>query len=138
MFRTYRASGGGTGARCHVCRFPLTLCWRTAYQEQMDEKYGNQQEALATADVLYKEVPCAWVKVVQRFVTACMIVGGTGAGTGVSTLGAIVLETMGWTDWSGLLLNGPEYIRGWLEETDEVDGLRCPRLLRLFWLLAHC
>ncbi|KAK1837594.1 hypothetical protein CCHR01_19785 [Colletotrichum chrysophilum] len=36
MFRTYRASGGGTGARCHVCRFPLTLCWRTAYREQMN------------------------------------------------------------------------------------------------------
>uniref|UniRef100_L2GHG1 Uncharacterized protein n=1 Tax=Colletotrichum fructicola (strain Nara gc5) TaxID=1213859 RepID=L2GHG1_COLFN len=138
MFRSYRARGGGKGAQCHACRFPLTLCWRTVYREQMDEWYGNEQEALEREDILYKEVQCVWVKAVQRFVTACMIVGGIGAGTGVSTLGAMVLEVMGWSDWSGLLSNGPEHIRGWLEEMDEVDGLWCPRLLRLFWLLAHC
>ncbi|KAE9565761.1 hypothetical protein CGMCC3_g18057 [Colletotrichum fructicola] len=95
MFRSYRARGGGKGAQCHACRFPLTLCWRTVYREQMDEWYGNEQEALEREDILYKEVQCVWVKAVQRFVTACMIVGGIGAGTGVSTLGAMVLEVMG-------------------------------------------
>lgn len=74
----------------------------------------------------------------QRFVTACIIIGDVRAGAGVSTLGATVLEEMGWSDWTGLELNGLEHIREWLEEADEVDGLRCPRLLRLFWLLAHC
>ncbi|KAK1519798.1 hypothetical protein CABS01_16566 [Colletotrichum abscissum] len=138
MFRVYRARGGGAGARCNRCRFPVTLCWRTAYREEMDELHGNEEEALASGAVLYREVQCEWVKVVQRYVAACMVVGGGGPATGVSVLGATVLEGMGWSDWMGLASNGPEHIRGWLEETDEVDGLRCPRLLRLFWLLSNC
>ncbi|KAM5528302.1 hypothetical protein FOXYSP1_19571 [Fusarium oxysporum f. sp. phaseoli] len=40
MFRRYRVCGGGLGARCTHCRFPLMLCWRTAYSEEMDLKYG--------------------------------------------------------------------------------------------------
>ncbi|KAF5483165.1 hypothetical protein CGCA056_v015076 [Colletotrichum aenigma] len=102
MFRSYRARGGGKGARCHACRFPLTLCWRTVYREQMDEWYGNEQEALEREDILCKEVQCVWVKAVQRFVTACMIVEGIGAGTGVSTLGAMVLEGDGLVGLVGL------------------------------------
>lgn len=138
MFRSYRAVDGGTGARCPRCRFPSALCWRTAYREGMDERYGNEDEALAQEGILYEEVQCEWLKVVQRFVAACMVLGGPRPGAGVGLLGATVLEAMGWADWSGLGLLGPEHIRGWLEETDEVVGLRCPRLLRLFWLLAHC
>lgn len=137
MFRHYQARGGGPGARCTHCRFPIMLCWRTVYREEMDLKYGNEKEAREEHDVWYREAQCAWVKTIQRFVTSCMVVHGSTTGAGVSQLGATVLEMMGWQDWRGLEENGPEHIRAWLEEVDEIRGLRCPRLLRLFWLLAE-
>lgn len=137
MFRDYQASGGGPGARCTHCRFPVTLCWRTVYREEMDEEYGNEVEAQEKENVWYREVRCAWVKTVQRFVTSCMVVGGRHPGAGVSELGAHVLCIMEWNDWKGLEEFGPEYIREWLQEMDTVEGLRCPRLLKLFWLLAN-
>lgn len=137
MFRHYQARGGGPGARCSHCRFPTLLCWRTVYREEMDLKYGNEKEAQEEHDVWYREAQCAWVKTMQRFVTACMVVHGRVTGTGVSRLGGTVLEMMGWQDWSGLEEKGPEHIRMWLEEMDEIRGLRCPRLLKLFWFLAE-
>ncbi|GJC90561.1 hypothetical protein ColLi_13399 [Colletotrichum liriopes] len=82
MFRSYHARDGGTGAWCYKCRFPLALCWRTVYREEMDEKYGNEVEALVRKGILYEETQCEWVKVVQRFVTACMIIGDVRAGAG--------------------------------------------------------
>lgn len=137
MFRYYQASGGGPGARCSHCRFPATLCWRTEYREKMDAKYGSEVEAREDHDILYSEARCEWVKVIQRFVTGCMVVGGGRVGSGVSELGSNVLDIMGWRDWRGLEENGPEEIREWLQEMDMVEGLRCPRLLKLFWLLAN-
>lgn len=136
MFRLYRAKGGGPGARCEHCRFPLVLCWRTAYREKMDAKHGNEVEARENDDVLYDEVRCGWVKTIQRFTTGCLVVGGRRSGAGVNELGEHILGMMGWEDWEGLEEHGPEYIKEWLEEMDVVEGLRCPRLLKLFWLLA--
>lgn len=51
MFRYYKAKGGGPGAQCEHCRFPLVLCWRTAYREKMDAEYGNEVEAREGHDV---------------------------------------------------------------------------------------
>jgi hypothetical protein len=73
----------------------------------------------------------------QRFVTSCMVYYGRGNDGGVSQLGGIVLYMMRWQDWKGLKENGPEHIQRWLEDMDEMRGLRCPRLLKLFWLLAE-
>ncbi|KAG7408668.1 hypothetical protein Forpe1208_v012145 [Fusarium oxysporum f. sp. rapae] len=137
MFRKYQAHGGGPGARCAHCRFPIMLCLRTAYREQMDLQYGSETEARENEDFLYAEVQCDWVKTMQRFVTSCMVFHGRGKECGVSRLGGTVLDMMGWKDWKGLEENGPEHIRKWLEEMDEMRGLRCPRLLKLFWLLAE-
>ncbi|KAL3599778.1 hypothetical protein FPOAC2_04006 [Fusarium poae] len=137
MFRRYQACGGGPGARCAHCRFPVMLCSRTVYREKMDLKYGSEAEALEKEDILYDEVQCRWVKTMQRFVTSCLVFQGSGKDDGISRLGGTVLEMMGWQDWKGLKENGPEHIRGWLEEMDEIRGLRCPRLLKLFWLLAE-
>lgn len=103
----------------------------------MDAKYGSEVEAREDHDILYSEARCEWVKVIQRFVTGCMVVGGGRVGSGVSELGSNVLDIMGWRDWRGLEENGPEEIREWLQEMDMVEGLRCPRLLKLFWLLAN-
>ncbi|EXL40771.1 hypothetical protein FOCG_16715 [Fusarium oxysporum f. sp. radicis-lycopersici 26381] len=50
MFRHYRARGGGPGARCSHCRFPIMLCWRTVYREKMDLKYGSATEARESED----------------------------------------------------------------------------------------
>lgn len=138
MFQHYQAQGGGAGARCAHCRFPAALCWRTVYRERMDAQYGNEEEARAGNDVWYKEVQCSWAKTIQQFVTGCMVVGGGMTGTGVSEVGATVLGEMGWRDWRGLEENGPGNIQAWLEETDVLEGLRCPRLLKLFWLLVSC
>ena len=137
MFRRYRARGGGPGARCAHCRFPVMLCLRTVYREKMDLKYGSEREAREEHDFLYCEVQCTWVKIMQRFVTSCMVVHGSANDGGVSRLGGTVLEMMGWQDWRGLEENGPEHIRTWLEDMGEMRGLRCPRLLVLFWLLAE-
>lgn len=138
MLRSYQACGGGPGARCTHCRFPLTLCWRTAYREEMDLKYGSEKEARETENIWYNEVQCNWVKTIQRFVASCMVVHGSAKNGGVSRLGSTVLDVMGWQDWRGLEENGPEHIQSWLQEMDEIRGLRCPRLLVLFWLLAEC
>ncbi|KAI3565782.1 hypothetical protein IWW34DRAFT_777999 [Fusarium oxysporum f. sp. albedinis] len=138
MFRHYQAQGGGPGARCSHCRFPLMLCWRTVYREEMDLQYGSEKEAREKDNVWYKEVQCNWVKTIHRFVTSCMVVHGSAKNGGVSRLGGTVLDVMGWQDWRGLEENGPEHIQPWLEETGEIGGLRCPRLLVLFWLLAEC
>ncbi|KAK2686462.1 hypothetical protein QWA68_015131 [Fusarium oxysporum] len=100
-------------------------------------KYGSEVEALEKVNILYDEVQCSWVKTMQRFVTSCLVFQGSGKDNGMSQLGGTVLEMMGWQDWKGLKENGPEHIRGWLEEMDEMRGLRCPRLLKLFWLLAE-
>lgn len=137
MFRKYQARGGGPGARCTHCRFPIMLCLRTAYREKMDLKYGSEAEALEKENILYDEVQCTWVKTMQRFVTSCIVYHGRGNDGGVSQLGGTVLHMMGWQDWEGLRENGPEHIQRWLEEMDEMRGLRCPRLLKLFWLLAE-
>ncbi|KID95147.1 hypothetical protein MAJ_08878, partial [Metarhizium majus ARSEF 297] len=137
MFKKYQADGGGPGARCEYCRFPAMVCWRRVYQERMDAKYGNAAEALEEHDILYDEPRCDWVKVVQNYVTGAMVAGGSSLGK-VGGVGTLVLEEMGWTGWSGLEENGPEHIRRWLQETDEIHGLRCPRLLKLFWIVANC
>lgn len=137
MFNSYHPAGKGKGARCPECRFPSTLCWRTVYREDMDEEYGNEKEALEHWDVIYTQPQCDWVKIIQRFVSGCMVVGSCLTGSSVSSLGSTVLEHMGWRDWSGLEENGPKHIQNWLQEMDEVNGLRCPRLLKLFWFLAH-
>lgn len=137
MFRHYRARGGGPGARCSHCRFPIMLCSRTVYREKMDLKYGSEAEARENENILYHEVQCTWVKTMQRFVTSCMVVHGSEKDGGVSRLGGTVLDMMGWQDWKGLEENGPEHIREWLEEMGDMRGLRCPRLLILFWLLAE-
>lgn len=113
------------------------LCLRTVYREKMDLKYGSEREAREEHDFLYCEVQCTWVKIMQRFVTSCMVVHGSANDGGVSRLGGTVLEMMGWQDWRGLEENGPEHIRTWLEDMGEMRGLRCPRLLVLFWLLAE-
>ncbi|CAF3541604.1 unnamed protein product [Fusarium graminearum] len=136
MFRSYKAQGGGMGARCSDCRFPSVLCWRVVYREEMDLKYGSEKEAREKG-IWYQEPRCTWIKVMQRFVASCMVVHGCENGGGVSRLGSTVLDMMGWQDWRGLEENGPEHIRKWLEEMDEIRGLRCPRLLILFWLLAE-
>ncbi|KAH6977687.1 hypothetical protein EDB80DRAFT_692387 [Ilyonectria destructans] len=137
MFRYYKAKGGGPGARCEHCRFPLVLCWRTAYREKMDAEYGNEVEVREGHDVLYKEVRCTWVKTIQRFTVGCLVVGGRQNETGVNELGMNILKLMGWEEWKGLEESGPEYIQESLEEIDVVERLRCPRLLKLFWLLAY-
>lgn len=103
----------------------------------MDLKYGSEAEAREKEDFLYHEVQCDWAKTMQRFVTSCMVFHGSGKEGGVSRLGGTVLDMMGWQDWKGLEENGPEHIRKWMEETSEMRGLRCPRLLILFWLLAE-
>ncbi|KAF4470041.1 hypothetical protein FALBO_3055 [Fusarium albosuccineum] len=137
MFRDYQARGSGPGARCSHCRFPAMLCYRTIYREEMDSKYGNETEAREECNLWYDEVQCSWVKMMQYFVTSCMVVHGKVPGTGVSQLGATVLEMMGWEDWTGLEANGPECLRSWLEEMNDIRGLRCPRLLKLFYFLAE-
>ncbi|KID95148.1 hypothetical protein MAJ_08879, partial [Metarhizium majus ARSEF 297] len=136
MFRGYQAEGGGTGARCQHCRFPVTLCWRTVYREEMDAEYGNEVEAREQFDEWYHEVRCDWVKTIQRFVASRMVAGGILGGRGVSEIGVTALEGMGWKNWRGLEEKGPKCVQKWLEEADEIDGLRCPRLLKLFWKLA--
>jgi uncharacterized protein YggL (DUF469 family) len=102
----------------------------------MDLKYGSEKEAREKG-VWYQEVQCTWVKAMQRFVASCMVVHGRENDGGVSRLGSTVLGMMEWQDWRGLEENGPEHIQTWLEEMDELRGLRCPRLLKLFWLLAE-
>ncbi|KPA36992.1 hypothetical protein FLAG1_10210 [Fusarium langsethiae] len=131
MFRHYQARGGGLGARCLYCRFPSMLCWRTVYREEMDLKYGSEKEAREKG-VWYQEVQCTWVKAMQRFVASCMVVHGRENDGGVSRLGSTVLGMMEWQDWRGLEENGPEHIQTWLEEMDELRGLQCPQLLKLF------
>jgi hypothetical protein len=96
MFRHYRARGGGPGARCSHCRFPIMLCWRTVYREKMDDKYGSEVEARENEDSLYHEVQCTWVQAMQRFVTSCMVFHRRGKDGGVSRLGGTVLDVMGW------------------------------------------
>lgn len=135
MFRGYQAQGGGKGARCQHCRFPVALCWRTVYREEMDAKYGNEVEAREQFGQWYREVRCDWVKAVQRFVASRMVAGGIVGGRGVSEVGFTALHEMGWKDWSGLEEHGPSHMQRWLEETDDIRGLRCPRLLKLFWKL---
>jgi uncharacterized protein YggL (DUF469 family) len=103
----------------------------------MDLKYGSEAEARENENFLYQEVQCTWVKTMQRFIASCMVVHGSEKDGGVSRLGGTVLDMMGWQDWRGLEENGPEHIRKWLEEMGEMRGLRCPRLLILFWLLAE-
>jgi hypothetical protein len=103
----------------------------------MDAQYRNKAEARKLSpDVWYKEAQCNWVKVIQRSVIGSMVVGGKRAGAGVSELGFRVLGFMGWRDWKVVEEKGPVALQAWLEETDIIGGLRCPRLLRLFWLLA--
>jgi hypothetical protein len=104
----------------------------------MDLKYGSETEARESEDHFwYYEIRCTWVKAIQRFVVSCMVFQGRGKDGGVSQLGGTVLDMMGWQDWKGLEENGPEHIREWLGEMDEMGGLQCPRLLKLFWLLAE-
>lgn len=119
-----------------VPRFPVTLCWRTVYREEMDAEYGNEVEAREQFDEWYHEVRCDWVKAIQRFVASRMVAGGILGGRGVSEIGVTALEGMGWKNWRGLEEKGPKCVQKWLEEADEIDGLRCPRLLKLFWKLA--
>ncbi|KAI3564210.1 hypothetical protein IWW34DRAFT_575938, partial [Fusarium oxysporum f. sp. albedinis] len=121
MFRRYRVCGGGLGARC-----------------SHGLKHGNEKEAREKQNVWYHEVQCTWIKTIQRFVTSCMMVHGSRNNGSVSRLGRTALEVMGWQDWRGLEENGTENIRSWLEEMGDMRGLRCPRLLVLFLLLAEC
>lgn len=138
MFKSYHASCNGKGSRCSECLFPSTLCLRTVYREDMDEEYGHEKEARENWGVIYMEAQCDWVKVIQRFVSGCMVVGGCLERCGgISVLGSAALDHMGWQDWQGLRENGPNHIQCWLQEMDEISGLRCPRLLKLFWFLAH-
>jgi glucan phosphorylase len=80
---------------------------------EMDLKYSNEKEAREKENFWYDEVQCNWVKTMQRFVTSCMVVHGSASNGGVSWLGGIVLDVMGWQDWRGLEENGPEHIRTW-------------------------
>lgn len=161
MFQNFKAKGGGLGARCEHCRFPVTLCWRTVYREQVDAKYGNEIEAREQYGIWYREVQCGWVLPIQRFVASRMVVGGIVGCHGVSEIGIAALRRIGWRDWNGLEKNGPKYIKDWLEETDILletdlkaetdgldetgmleeienrDGLRCPRLLKLFCVVSN-
>ncbi|KAK3175441.1 hypothetical protein K4F52_010271 [Lecanicillium sp. MT-2017a] len=137
MFRGYTAQGGGRVSSCPHCRFPAAVCWRIVYREEMDSGYGSEVEAREKYGVWYHEVRCAWVKTIQRYVAGVMVAGGIVDGFGVGKRGIAALRQMGWEDWACLEAQGPESLRAWLEQPDEVDDLPCPRLLRLFWLQAH-
>jgi hypothetical protein len=48
----------------------------TVYREEMDEEYGNKEEASKVWRIRYMQVSCNWSRAIQRFVSACMVVGG--------------------------------------------------------------
>jgi hypothetical protein len=102
----------------------------------LDERHGSEGEAREKTGASYPAVMCDWVKPIQEFVAACMVSSGKMRNTGVSFLGATVLHRMGWENWVGLVNEGPSIIRPWLEEMDDIQGFRCPRLLKLYGLLA--
>jgi hypothetical protein len=39
----------------------------------MDAKYGSEDEVRGTHDHLYYAAQCNWVKMIPRYVTACMV-----------------------------------------------------------------
>ncbi|KAJ9419387.1 hypothetical protein FOXG_07209 [Fusarium oxysporum f. sp. lycopersici 4287] len=136
VLEDYKAQSHGPGARCNNCRFPKLLCWQTLHREMLDAKYGNEDEAREQTGESYPVVSCEWVKPVKDFVAACMVADGKTDRTGVTLLGATALRYMGWKNWDDLEKIGPQCILLWLQEMDEIQGLRCPRLLKLYWLLA--
>ena len=136
VFEGYKAQGDGPGARCEYCKFPLVLCWRSFHREILDDRHGSEEQAREKTGTPYPSVPCKWVKPVQEFVASCMVNRGKMKNTGVSFLGATVLSHMGWEDWDSLGKKGPSVIRPWLEEMDYIGGFKCPRLLKLYGLLA--
>lgn len=144
MLRQYEAESSKPndkrGATCEYCHFPQKLCYRVFYTEKMDERYGNEFNAQTQQNVYYRQVKCEWVGVVQRCVAAAMVIGNSKE-SGVGEIGARILKEMGWTERESLeekdgLKGRMGRMKKWLEETDEIHGLRCPRLLLLFYLIA--
>jgi hypothetical protein len=60
------------------------LCWQIVYHEEMDAKYGSEDEAHDTHDHLYYEAQCNWVKMIPPYVTPCMVHCGNGEECGIS------------------------------------------------------
>jgi hypothetical protein len=48
-------------------------CVGIVYHEEMYAKYGSEDEVRGTHDHLYYEAQCNWVKMIPRYVTACMV-----------------------------------------------------------------